>query len=115
MPRRSRSAAWAASSWVLQRRRISPWVAVGKTTSLDWMRASSSSAVRGELPRRRGSATSPGFSTARRRGSRPGYGPRRDRCADARRAHAELVLLDAKSGFGFDQLDIGLPELVLAP
>jgi hypothetical protein len=33
-----------------QRSRIWPWVAVGNTTSWDWMRASSSIMERGELP-----------------------------------------------------------------
>ena len=37
MPRRSRSAAWAASGWVTQRKRILPCVVVGKITSLDWI------------------------------------------------------------------------------
>jgi hypothetical protein len=30
------------------------------------------------------------------------------------RAEVELVLLDTKSGFGLGELDIGLPELVIA-
>ncbi len=29
--------------------------------------------------------------------------------------HAQLVLLDAEGGFGLGQLNISLPELVLAP
>lgn len=51
MPSCSRSTVWEASDWVMQRRRISPCVGVGKVTSWDLMRASSSSTVRGELPR----------------------------------------------------------------
>jgi hypothetical protein len=43
--------AWAASDWATQRSRIWPWAAVRNTTSYDRMRASSSSTVRGELPR----------------------------------------------------------------
>jgi hypothetical protein len=31
------------------------------------------------------------------------------------RTKVELVLLDAESGFGLRQLDIGLPELLIAP
>jgi hypothetical protein len=38
MPRRSSSVDWAGSGWSMQSRRISPWIAVGRMTSCDWMR-----------------------------------------------------------------------------
>lgn len=50
--RRSRRTALAASAWITQRSRIRPWVVVGNATCEIGMRASSSSTVRGALPRR---------------------------------------------------------------
>ncbi len=116
MPRRSRSAASAASGWATQRNRISPRVAVGKTTSWDWMRASSSRIARGALPRPR--ALLPHLEALPEHESEEAN---EDVSLDAvlalmpDRAQVQLILLNAERRFGLGELDVSLPELLVAP
>src|SRR6516225_2453921 len=99
----------------MQRKRISPWAAVGRTTSWDWIRASSSSTVLGELPRpARCCHISRLFhSTKARKQTRMWASTRSARWCQIGRI--ELIFLDAEGRFGLGKLDIGLPELFIAP
>jgi hypothetical protein len=104
----------AVSRCVTQCKRICRCVPVGSTTSCDWMRSSSSRMVRGELPRSRVAAMSPGSSRGRRRGNKRGCGPGRD-------PHVEAS--DTRSVRPFAcgtppqprELNVALPELLLVP
>src|SRR5262249_4192661 len=101
--------------WATQRNRISPWVAVGKTTSWDWMRASSSRMVRGELPR---PALLPHFEAlpeheGEEANEDVGLDPVLPLMPD--RTQVQLILVNAKSCVGLSELDVGLPKLSVAP
>src|SRR5579864_7293356 len=115
MPRRSRSVAWAASGWLTHRKRIWPCVVVGNTTSFDWIRASSSRMVRGEFPRpARCCHISKLFhSTNARKQKDVGLDSILALVPD--RANVQFIFLDTESSLGLGELDIGLPELLIAP
>ena len=99
-----------------QRRRIWPCVVVGNTTSCDWIRASSS-----RIGARRVSETGALLPHLEALPQHEGEEAHEDVGLNAilalmpDRAHVQLILLDTESGFGLGELDVGLPELLIAP
>ena len=62
-----------------------------------------------------GSATAPASSTARRPGSTPGCGRARDPALMPDRPERQVALVNAESGFGFGELDVGSPQRLGRP
>ena len=80
------------------------------------MRASSSSTVRGEFPRpARCCHISRHFHCTKARKHTRIWGLQAVGPLVPDRPHVQLILLDTKGGFGLRELDVGLPQLFVAP